>query len=213
MTRDFTIIDCAQRTEEWFAVRAGRVTGSKASIVFMGAKTAGYQDYALQLALERKTGLIEPEPFLSKEMKRGIEKESWGREIIEVDYGVMIRQTGFCRHNTRMIGMSFDGDINDFESFVEIKMPKSKTLINYLRAKTLPPEYKCQVMHGHLLSGARHSIFLSADDRLPQGLDRFYHESDVNDLPMDEYNKALDKFLNHVSDLEAELRLLQKGQL
>lgn len=213
MTRNFTVIECEQRSDAWFSARKGRVTGSKAAIVLMGAKTAGYQDYALQLALERKTGLIEPEPFFSKEMKRGVEMESWGREIIEIDYGVCIRQTGFARHNTLMIGMSFDGDINDFESFVEIKMPKSKTHINYLRAKVLPSEYKPQVMHGHLVSSAKHSIFCSGDDRLGQGLDRFYHESNVNDLPMYEYQKALEKFLDQVENTTAELKLLQQGKI
>lgn len=213
MSRDFTIIDCEQRSPEWFAARAGRVTGSKAKIVFMGDKTGGRDDYLLQLALERKTAIIEPEPFFSKEMKRGVDKEPWGREIIEIDYGVLIRQTGFCRHNKLMIGMSFDGDINDFESFIEVKMPKSKTHINYMRAKKLPTDYKCQVMHGHLVSGAKHSIFCSGDDRLPMGLDRFYVESNVNDLPIDEYEKALVKFLDQVSDMEAELRLLQQGKL
>lgn len=213
MTREFTIIQCEQRTEEWFAARAGRVTGSKAAIVLMGPKTAGYQDYVLQLALERKTAVIEPEPFFSKEMKRGVEKEPWGRAILEIDYGLCIRQTGFCRHNKLMIGMSFDGDDNDFQTFVEIKMPKSKTHINYMRAKVLPVEYKPQVMHGHLVSSAKHSIFLSGDDRLPAGLDRFYVESNVNDLPMYEYQKALEKFLDQVTNTEAELRLLQQGKL
>lgn len=213
MNRSFSIIDCEQRSPEWFAARAGRVTGSKAKIVMMGEKAEGRADYLLQLALERKTAHIEPEPFFSKEMQRGVEKESWGREIIEVDYGVLIRQTGFCRHNALMIGMSFDGDINNFESFIEIKMPKSKTHINYMRAKKLPSDYKCQVMHGHMVSGAKHSIFCSGDDRLPTGLDRFYFEANVNDLPMDEYEKALTKFLDQVSDTEAELRLLQQGKL
>lgn len=179
----------------------------------MGPKTDGYQSYALQLALERMTGLVEPEPFFSKEMKRGVEMEAWGREILEVDYGFIIRQTGFCRHNTMMIGMSFDGDINDFESFVEIKMPKSKTHIDYMRAKTLPPEYKPQVMHGHLVSNAKHSIFCSGDNRLPKGLDRFYHESNAEDLPIYEYQKALEKFLDQVRNTESELRLLQQGKL
>lgn len=213
MSRDFTIIDCEQRSDAWFAARAGRVTGSKAKIVFMGDKTGGRDDYLLQLALERKTGLIEPEPFFSKEMKRGVDKEPWGREIIEIDYGVLIRQTGFCRHNKLMIGMSFDGDINNFESFIEVKMPKSKTHVGYMLAKKLPADYRPQVMHGHLVSGAKHSIFCSGDDRLGPGLDRFYCESNVNDLPMEEYEKALMKFLDQVSDKEAELRLLQQGKL
>lgn len=213
MTRAFTIVECEQRSDAWFASRAGRVTGSKAAIVLMGPKTAGYQDYVLQLALERKTALIEPEPFFSKEMKRGVEMESWGREIIEVDYGVCIRQTGFCRHNSLMIGMSFDGDINDFEAFVEIKMPKSKTHINYMRARVLPGEYKAQVTHGHLVSSAKHSIFCSGDDRLGPGLDRFYVESKADDLPIYEYQKALEKFLDQAANCEAELRLLQQGKL
>jgi predicted phage-related endonuclease len=213
MTREFTIIDCKQRTDAWFSARCGRVTGSKAAIVQMGVKTDGYRDYALQLALERMTAIIEPEPFFNKEMKRGVEKEPWGREIIEIDYGVMIRQTGFCRHDKLMIGMSFDGDVNDFESFIEVKMPKTKTHINYMRAGVLPGEYRAQVMHGHLVSGAKHSIFCSGDDRLPAGLDRFYVESRADDLPIYEYQKSLEKFLDFVSITEAELRLLQKGIL
>jgi predicted phage-related endonuclease len=213
MTRNFTIVDCAQRSPEWFAARAGRLTGSKAAVVYMGEKTAGRADYILQLALERLTGLIEPEPFFNADMKRGVEKEPWVRLTTEVAYGVTIRQTGFVRHNSKMIGMSFDGDINDFESFAEFKMPKSKTHINYMRAKVLPADYKAQVMHGHLVSGAKHSIFCSGDDRLPVGLDLFYVETNVNDLPMDDYSRAVDKFLNQVSDMEAELRLLQQGKL
>lgn len=213
MKRDFTIIECEQRSPAWFAARAGRVTGSKAKIVYMGEKTEGRADYLLQLALERKTSIIEPEPFFNAEMRRGVAKEPWGREIIEIDYGVLIRQTGFCAHNKLMIGMSFDGDINDFESFVEIKMPKSKTHINYMRGKKLPTDYAAQVMHGHLVSGAKHAIFCSGDDRLPVGLDRFYYESNVNDLPMDEYEKALTRFLNQVGDIEVELQLIQQGKL
>ncbi|SRR6266404_140175 len=213
MSRDFTVFDCAQRSPEWFIARAGLVTGSKAKMVFMKDGTAGRDDYILQLALERMTGLIEPEPFFNADMKRGVEKEPWCRLTTEINYGVTIRQTGFVRHNTMKIGMSFDGDINDFESFAEFKMPKSKTHVNYMRAKTLPADYKPQVMHGHLVSGAKHSIFCSGDDRLPDGLDLFYIESNVNDLPMDEYSKALNKFLNQVSNMEAELRLLQKGKL
>jgi len=213
VTREFTIVECEQRSDAWFAARAGRVTGSKAAIVLMGPKTSGYQDYVLQLALERKTAVIEPEPFFNKEMKRGVDKEPWGREILEIDYGLCIRQTGFCRHNKLMIGMSFDGDDNDFQTFVEIKMPKSKTHINYMRAKVLPAEYKAQVMHGHLVSGAKHSIFCSGDDRLPVGLDRFYVESRADDLPIYEYQKAMEKFLDQVKNTEAELSLLQRGKL
>lgn len=213
MTRDFTIIDCAQRSDEWFIARAGRVTGSKAAIVLMGEKTDGRKKYMTQLALERHTGRMTPEPYFNAAMKRGVEQEQWCRSAVEIEYGVLVRQTGFCRHNTLMIGMSYDGDINDFESFIELKAPESNTHINYMRAKALPAEYRAQVMHGHLISGSKHSIFCSGDDRCGSGLDRFFYESNVNDLPMVEYEKALLKFLDQVADTEAELRLIQMGKL
>jgi predicted phage-related endonuclease len=213
MIRDFTIFDCVQRSPEWFAVRAGLVTGSKAKVVFMKDGTAGREDYKLQLALERLTKKVEPELFVSPEMKHGIEKEPWCRLATEIQYGVAIRQTGFCRHNRLAIGMSFDGDINDFEAFTEFKAPKSKTHVNYMRAKSLPPEYQPQIMHGHLVSGAKHSIFCSGDDRLPEGLNAFFVESNLNDLPMDEYERALAKFLQQVSDVEIELKLMIEGKL
>lgn len=213
MSRDFTIIDCAQRTPAWFDARRGRVTGSKAHIVLMGEKTAGRQEYILQLALERMTGTIEPEPFFNAEMRRGVEKEPWCRITTEINYGVIIRQTGFCRHDTKMIGMSFDGDMDDFQSFAEFKSPKSKTHIQYMRGKVLPLDYRPQVMHGHVVCGAQESIFCSGDDRMPAGLDLFYVHSRINDLPMDEYTRALDKFLDQVADMECELKLLQQGKL
>lgn len=213
MIRDFTIFDCPQRSPEWFAARAGLVTGSKAKVVFMKDGTAGRDDYVLQLAIERLTKKVESEPFVSAEMKHGIDKEPWCRLATEIQFGVTVRQTGFCRHNRLPIGMSFDGDIDDFTSFTEFKAPKSKTHVNYMRAKSLPAEYRPQVMHGHLVSGAKHSIFCSGDDRLPTGLDAFFVETSVNDLPMDEYERALTKLLKQVSDVEIELKLMIEGKL
>lgn len=213
MTRNFTIFDVPQRSPEWFAARAGLVTGSKAAVVFMKEGTAGRDEYMLQLALERLTKKVEPEPYVSADMKRGIEKESWCRLATEIQYGVTVRQTGFCRHNKLAIGMSFDGDIDDFTTFTEFKAPKSKTHVQYMRSKRLPYDYQPQVMHGHLVSGAKHSIFCSGDDRLPAGLDAFFVETNVNNLPMDEYERALTKFLKQVSDVEFELKLMIEGKL
>lgn len=213
MSRNFTIFDCAQRSPEWFAARAGLVTGSKAKVVFMKADTAGRDEYMLQLALERLTKKVEPEPFVSADMQHGIDKEPWCRLATEIQYGVTVRQTGFVRHNTLAIGMSYDGDIDDFTTFTEFKAPKSKTHVQYMRSKRLPFEYQPQVMHGHLVSGAKHSIFCSGDDRLPEGLNAFFVETNVNDLPMDEYERALTKFLKQVSDVEFELKLMIEGKL
>lgn len=211
--KPFIIMDAEQRSPEWFQARLGRVTGSKAAIVLMGEKTAGYADYAMQLALERMTGLPEPECYVSKDMQRGIDKEQDAREAIEVRDGSIIQQSGFLAHKDLMIGISLDGHEGDFSRTFEFKCPKSKTHVAYLQEKRLPPAYRAQVMHGLLITGASDNTFASFDDRMPEGLELFTIDSKAKDLPIEEYSKALAKFLNAASNMEAQLRLMQRGKL
>jgi len=207
MSRDFTVIDAPQRSPEWFASRIGRVTGSKAKCVMMGANTAGRNDYILQLALERLTGVPEELGFVSKEMQRGVDLEPFARMRAE-SYGPMIRETGFCRHDKLMIGSSLDGDSDDFRTIWEFKCPKSTTHVKYLRSKggDLVEEYLPQIMHNAYVTGAQFVVAGSFDDRLPKPLDWVQKEVAVKDLPMAEYESALIHFLICVDRLELELK-------
>lgn len=213
MMRPFTVIDAEQRSPQWFEARCGRVTGSKAHVVFMDKESAGRRDYALQLALERINRLPQPEPYVSAEMKRGIEKEPEARTEVEVHTGLFIRQTGFLAHNKLPIGISLDGDADDFKTTVELKCPKSITHLGYLRAKALPAEYRAQVMHGLYITGASEAVFASYDDRMPEGLELFCKPVKAQDLPIEKYETALLKFLDEVEDTAIELKLLQRGKL
>lgn len=214
MTRAFTIINDPQRSPEWFAARLGRVTGSKASCVLMGEKTAGRADYVLQLALERLTGQAEEQGYVSPEMLRGVEKEPFARMRGESG-GAFIRETGFLRHDKLMIGTSLDGDSDDFECVWEFKCPKSTTHIKYLKSagSELLKDYQPQLMHGIYVTSAKQAVIGSFDDRMPSGLEWVQREVRASDLPIEEYEKSLMKFLSDVSNMEAELRLLQKGKL
>lgn len=214
MTRAFTVIDDPQRSPGWHAARLGRVTGSKASCVLMGEKTAGRADYVMQLALERMTGQSDESTYTSPEMQRGIDKEPLARMQAEAG-GAFIRETGFLRHNTLMIGASLDGDADDFKVIYEFKCPKSTTHVKYLKSggALLIADYQAQITHNAYLTGAEIAVAGSFDDRLPVGLDWIQREVRAQDLPLYEYEKALTKFLNDVSNMEAELRLLQQGKL
>lgn len=209
MKRDFTIIDAPQRSPEWFAARLGRVTGSKASCVMMGEKTAGRADYVMQLALERLTGTPEEGGYVSAEMQRGIDKEPLARMRAEAT-GEFIRETGFISHNTLMIGASLDGDSDDFKRIWEFKNPKSTTHVKYLRSDgaLLVADYQYQMTHNILVTSAEFGVFGSFDDRMPVGLEWVQREMKARDLPLDEYWRALEKFLADVASLEAELRAM-----
>lgn len=212
MTRAFTVIDAPQRSPEWFAARLGRVTGSKASCVLMGEKTAGRADYVLQLALERITGQCDEFGYVSAEMQRGIEKEPLARMRAE-SAGAFIRETGFIRHDTLMIGASLDGDEDDFRVIWEFKCPKSTTHVRYLKSRGLDlvKDYRAQMTHNTFVVGAEMARAGSFDDRLPVGLDWIQREVCAADLPMAEYEKALTKFLADVDAMELELRELQEA--
>lgn len=204
-----TICRMEQRTPGWFAARAGRVTGSEAKTVRMAKSTAGRKTYMRNLAVERITGLVAEFGFVSKEMQHGIDKEPLARMAVEEHLGIMIRETGFLRHDIWMIGSSLDGDTNNLELITEIKCPNSATHIGYLDDDILPKEYEAQCMHNLLVSGASQIIFASFDDRLPEGLQLFTKIVNRSDLPMAEYEKDLFAFIAEVDDLEVRLRSRQ----
>jgi hypothetical protein len=211
MPRDFTIVDVPQRSKGWFDARLGRVTGSKAACVLMGNETAGRCDYVLELALGRLTGNPPPEGFTSAEMQRGIDKEPFARMRAERD-GRMIRETGFLRHDKLMIGTSLDGDENDFETLWDFKCPKSTTHLKYLESAgvVLAKDYQPQIMHALYVTGAERFCIGSFDDRMPVGLDWVEREVLRRDLPMQEYEAALLRFL---ADVDATVARLQQMQL
>lgn len=214
MIRAFTIIDAPQRSQDWFAARLGRVTGSKAACVLMGEATAGRADYVLQLALERLTGTAEEPGYVSAEMQRGIDKEPLARMRAE-ESGVLIRETGFLRHDKLMIGTSLDGDSDDFARVWEFKCPKSTTHIKYLKSAgaALAKDYQPQLVHALYMTGATDGTIGTFDDRLPPGLDWVSRDVRAQDLPIAEYEKALLKFLNDVENMECELRILQREKM
>ncbi len=209
---NFTVIKAEQRSDAWFQARAGRVTGSKASCVLMGETTAGRNDYLVQLALERLTGRCEEGGYVSAEMTRGIEKEPLARIEAEARIGAFIRETGFCQHNALMIGTSLDGDSEEFECLYEFKCPKSTTHIKYLESggAELVKDYKAQLMHSFYVTGAQRCIAASFDDRMPDGLTWVQLEVFPKDLPMEEYEKSLMKFLADVNSMECKLMDLMK---
>ncbi len=205
------IIDCVQGTDEWKQARAGRVTGSKASCMFMGKETAGRNDYILQLALERLTGQIDDGGYVSAEMQRGTELEAYARMQTEARLGKFIRETGFVSHDDLMVGVSLDGDSDDFDCIYEFKCPKSTTHLGYIDAGVLPKTYKYQVMHELYVSKSKQCVFVSFDDRMPEGLQLFMVDAYAKDLELEEYEKTLLKFLgevelkvNHILELQAK---------
>jgi predicted phage-related endonuclease len=208
------IIECEQRTPEWFAARAGRLTGSVAADMVAklksGGEAASRRDLRINLAVERILGrAIESDGFTTKDMQRGIDCEPLAIAAYEAETGNLVRQTGFVIREDHSVGCSLDGDINEFEGILELKCPKSATHISYLRDQRLPPAYAAQVTHNVWVTGAKWCDFYSFDDRLPEGLQTFRFRVMREQLDLAGYELEVKRFLAEVSVEAADLLKLR----
>lgn len=154
MPRNFQVLDCEQRSSEWFAARAGVVTASEAADMLAkplksGGEPACRRDLRVRKALELLTGRsAEEASFVSFDMKRGAEMEPEAFAAYEAATGEIAQRVGFLRHASLPVGCSPDGIVGDFAGGLELKCPKQATHWNYLQlGGTLPAEYLPQITH------------------------------------------------------------------
>lgn len=206
-----TIFDYEQRSPEWFAIRCGVLTGSAASDMMATIKTgeaAARADLRFNLAIEQLTGDPVEQPDLSKvaAVQRGVQMEPLARMRFEEDTGLIVRETGFIKADDELMGCSLDGDIGDMDSILEIKCPNKRTHYGYLMGGKLPTQYRWQVAHNLLVTGAKGVHFYSFDDRMPRGLDTFHIYVPAEDLPLEEYHLAARQFMSEVDTLVAQMK-------
>ena len=91
-----------QRTEEWFAVRMGKVTASRVADVIAKTKT-GYstsrENYLAQLVCEVLTGKP-AESYSNAAMQWGVDQEPLARAAYESYQNVLVDEIGFVVHPT-----------------------------------------------------------------------------------------------------------------
>jgi hypothetical protein len=207
----FTIHDCEQRSPEWFALRSGRLTGSRAADVLATIKSgeaAARRDLRMQLVCERLTGQPQESGYLNADMMRGIDLEPVARAAYEVITGDFVTTSGFLALPDLMAGCSLDGHLGDYQTLVSIKCPKTATHIGYLRAGVMPASYVPQMLHELWITGAREYHFLSFDDRLPDALRTFFVRVPRNEDAVQEYADKAKQFLAEVDRETEALRTL-----
>lgn len=172
----FAVINCDQRSPEWYLARSGRLTGSRAHCVLAKARGGGEslqrRDLRLELACARITGLPqEDEGFISADMRRGMELEPLALAAYEVATGDLVTKTGFLACNEYQTGCSLDGHVGDFAGLVEFKCPKIATHLRYWRnPREFIEEYGAQVAHCLWVTDAAWCDLCSYDNRVPAAL-------------------------------------------
>lgn len=207
--RSFRVIDAPQRSPEWFAARAGRLTASNAKHItaFLknGDESAARRDLKMQLVVERLTGQPEIEGYVNADMQRGIDLEPEAFAAYEAQTGTLVSRVGFLAHTELMAGGSPDGVVGDYEGLVEIKAPRPANHVRYLRTG-LWPEHADQVLHLMWLTGAEWCDFVSYCPALPERMRLFVDRVWRKDYDMPAWEANVRKFLEEVDREEASLR-------
>ncbi len=201
-----------QGTPEWFADRLGKATGSNASAVTAKGKTKGTEattrrNYRFQLALERITGKPTEAMYKNSHMERGNELERFARMAHEIETGEMVEEAGFCYQDGTMFGCSVDGFMQGREGIAEYKCPMSAIHYGYMQENKVPNEYKSQVIHNLLTTGAKFCDFVSYCETMPEKLKVFVYRYEPTQSELDEYQDELNQFLVDVEKLTQEIEL------
>lgn len=154
-----------QRSEEWDAVRAGKITGSVASkLVTPTGKKSTQAKSEIGRIIAESEGWQEPE-FIppSYWMERGVELEPEARNWFQVQTGLRVIECGFMEHDSGLAGFSPDGYVMEDGILipVELKTPKPSTHIEWFLEDGLPAKHKPQCHFGLAISSAPYMYFES----------------------------------------------------
>lgn len=185
-----------QRTDEWFAERAGRITASEMHTVAIPRERGEFksgprkgkvkpppkalEDYAHQLAAERLTG---------KPRKQAHGRAlQWGRDVepaavaaYQAETGVIVTLCGFVRHpQYDFIGASPDFLVGE-DGGGEIKSPESSEVHLATLINGLPREHIEQIQGGLWVTGRQWWDFVSFHPEFPPD-----HRIYIQRVPRDE---------------------------
>ena len=156
-----------QYSDEWWELRAGRMTASLASKLLTptGKPSTQFRGELGRLVAE-KLGFqeVERSDFSTEWMDRGTELEDEALRWLAVELDVQPERIGMITDGSDVIGASPDAVI--FEDAtqiipVELKVPKPSTHIQWLLDGGLPKEHRAQVHFQMALTESPYAIFMS----------------------------------------------------
>ena len=161
--------DVEQNTDEWFAMRAGKLTGSNfGKIMANMGKSFGEpaKKLAMTIAAEQLSGSPISSNFSNAHMERGHEQEPVARMMYEDETFAEVDNGGFF--DCGFVGVSPDGLMYK-DGVLEIKSVLANVHFANIKRKTYDPAYKWQFI-GNLFYTQREYIdFVSYCADFPEG--------------------------------------------
>jgi len=195
-----------QGSAEWLALRCGLLTASEMKLIVTPTLKAASNDkekaHMWELLAQRITGYVEPR-YISDDMLRGMEDEIEARLQYAKTYAP-VQEVGFITNDKWgfTIGYSPDSLVSD-DGLIECKSRNQKnqirTLVDYVSADTIDPDYMIQCQTGLLVSERKWIDLVSYCGGLPMATVRVFSKPEIQDAII-EAATAFEKRLNEAHE-------------
>lgn len=197
----FKFHDVDQNSDEWFALRAGRLTSSKLGTVMANyGKSFGEpaKKYAVNIAIEQITGQPIASTYTNEHMERGHEQEPIARMLYEEENFTEVTNGGFF--GSDFIGCSPDGLVGD--GLIEIKSVIAPVHFATIKRQNVDPAYKWQCIGNLKFTGLDWIDFVSYCADFPEDkqlfvkrlhVDQLTEEFEMIDIRIGEFKTLVDE--------------------
>jgi len=202
--------ELVQGSDEWFAVRMGKITASKLSDLMKQTKY-GESTYKtrlrMELAIERITGKSASPNFMNQAMHDGVEREPDARSLFEAVTGKEVALCGSFDHpeivNT---SASPDGLLRGENAVLEIKCPTHVTHAKNLMSETMPKNYIYQVQWQIACTESDYAYFASYHPDYPTDLRLKWVKVERDDSVIKSLEEAVRQFDIEIEDLIIKIK-------
>ena len=201
-----------QGSDEWFAVRVGKITASRLGDIMRKTKW-GESTYKakvrLELAIERITGKSASSVVMNQAMRDGVDREPSARKLFEAITGKEVALCGSFDHpeivNT---SASPDGLLREEDAVLELKCPTHATHAKNLLSDKMPKNYEYQVQWQMACTESDFAYFASYHPDFPKELRLKWVKVLRDNIMILELEDAVKKFDVEIEDL---ILKIQKG--
>lgn len=152
-----------QKSDEWYAIRAMKMTASKADAI--GTAGAGLKTLITQMCCDF-VAIKEREKYTNDAMERGNELEKSIRISYEFETGNTVYEIGFVEHD-EFVGCSPDG-FADAEGLAEIKSHNRDVFFKLLLDDKISSKYVWQMQMQMLVCEKKWCDYVAGCEDLPQ---------------------------------------------